>query len=74
MLKRWMARAVVMKVKPMGMLLLAGWINRYQQDVITYFTICFLRYSRGSPISLSIQQARHVTIVSHRFGSIARRG
>jgi hypothetical protein len=32
--KGWM----VMKVKPMGMLLmmLAGWINRHQQDVITY--------------------------------------
>ncbi len=28
-----------MKVKPMGMLLmmLAGWINRHQQDVIMYF-------------------------------------
>ncbi len=28
----------VMKVKPMGMLLmmLAGWINRHQQDVIAY--------------------------------------
>ncbi len=27
-----------MKAKPMGMLLmmLAGWINRHQQDVITY--------------------------------------
>ncbi len=27
-----------MKVKPMGMLLmkLAGWVNRHQQDVITY--------------------------------------
>jgi len=32
----WRVKAVVMKVKPMGMLLmtLAGWINRHQQDVI----------------------------------------
>ncbi len=32
--KGWM----VMKVRPMGMLLmmLAGWVNRHQQDVITY--------------------------------------
>jgi len=32
------AGGAVMKVKPMGMLLmmLAGWINRHQQDVIVY--------------------------------------
>jgi putative transposase len=34
----WKMKGVVMKVRPMGMLLmmLAGWINRHQQDVITY--------------------------------------
>jgi hypothetical protein len=34
----WKVKGVVMEVKPMGMLLtmLAGWINRHQQDVIVY--------------------------------------
>jgi hypothetical protein len=34
MVKKWMTGGAVMKVKPMGMLLmmLSGWTNRYQQD------------------------------------------
>ena len=45
-----------MKVKPMGMLLmmLAGWINRHQQDVITYLkeeNKCACQAAVGPPCS-----------------------